>query len=74
MKLSKKERKLLKHEIQQGFMQTWLSQSRVKKEKPSEFQKVKSVDSFWFAFWNRPVRSLNPIAPIIVAKAAGSDK
>jgi len=30
MKLSKKERKLLKHEIQQGFMHAWLAESRTK--------------------------------------------
>jgi hypothetical protein len=74
MKLSKKERKLLKREIQQGFMQTWLSQSRGKKENRSELQKVKSRASRWLAFCKRPVQSLKPIAPIIVAKAAGSDE
>lgn len=69
MKLSKKERKLLKREIQQGFMQTWLSQSRSRKEKPSELE-VKSAASHWFAFWGRPLRSLSPAPPIVAAKAA----
>lgn len=72
MKLSKKERKLLKREIQQGFMQTWLTQ-RARKEKTSELD-VKSGSSKWFAFGKRPARALNRVPPIIVAKAAGLEK
>jgi len=74
MKLSKKERKLLKHEIQQGFVQAWQSHSRARKEKRSELQGVESSASHWFAFWKHPVRSLKAVPAIIVAKAASSTK
>jgi hypothetical protein len=74
MKLSKKERKLLKQEIRQGFVQTWLSQSRARTEKRSELQEVESDAGRWFIFWKRPVQALKPLPPIIAAKAAGSDK
>jgi hypothetical protein len=74
VKLSKKERTLLNHQIQLGFIQTWLSQSRARKEKQSELKKVKSGGSHWFAFWKRPLRFPKAVPPIIVAKAAGSEK
>jgi hypothetical protein len=74
MKLSKKERKRLMDEIQQGFTQTWLSQDHARKEKRSQRQELESGVPHWFAFWKRPARALKPVPPIIVAKAAGSDK
>jgi hypothetical protein len=68
MKLSKKERKLLKHEIQHGFMQAWLAESRTK-ERCLAFQKPKWNALSWFAFWRRPIK---PVSPVAAVKAAGA--
>jgi hypothetical protein len=71
VKLSKKERKLLKHEIQQGFMHAWLAECRARKDRRSATQKPKWNAFSWFAFWRHPIK---PVPPVAAVKAAGASE
>lgn len=71
MKLSKKDRKLLANEIQQGLM----AESRTGKARRRLEPQNGNSDTFrWFAFWTRRVPAFRTIQPIVVAKAANASK
>lgn len=59
MKISRMERKVLKQQIQSGFMQSWMAESRAKKEEKqsSDVRQAKRRALRWWAFWKRPVQS-----------------
>lgn len=61
MKISKTEGRVLKQQVQLGFIQAWMAQSRAGKEKQSsEVREAKWSALRWFAFWKRPVQSVKP--------------
>jgi hypothetical protein len=67
MKLSKKERKLLKHEIQHGFMRAWLVESGAKKDRQRLEAKSRPL---WLTFWRRPIKPVQPVAAVKAASAS----
>lgn len=71
MKLSKIERKLLKREIQKGFMHAWLAESCAKKD-PGRVaaQQPKWNGPSWFALWRHPNESVQPVPAVKAANAS----
>lgn len=65
MKISKTEARVLKQQLQLGFMQAWMAERRARKEKQSsEARDAKRIAPRWFAFWKHPVQSVKP-APAV---------
>jgi hypothetical protein len=70
MKISKTEERVLKQQLQLGFMQAWMAKSRARKPKQStEVRQEKRSILRWFAFWRRPVQSVKPVPSVGQANA-----
>ena len=60
-KISKEDRRELKQQLQLGFVQAWMAESRARKEKQSsEVREAKGSALRWLTFWKRPVPSVKP--------------
>jgi len=58
MKISKTEERVLKQQVQLGFMQAWMADSRARKQRQSSRVREARWSPFrWLAFWKRPVEA-----------------